>query len=307
MKTRLQVFFALLISGCIGTDYLEDPIVGERIDVSPQEVALMPGQTFLLEAVYYDQYGIEREDVILTWLSSKPEIAAVNASGLVTAFAVGQATISATFQGAQSVAVNVNVVTDENAVASVVVTSPKMGLVIGEKVKLEAVVKNIHGTVLEGREVMWFTENSSIVTVDDSGEVTGVANGRSAVHAKSEDVKSNSVDFVIGTARVGQFVSAGGYKAEGTAVLRIDNGNLMLDFDDGFNTSFAGGTFVYLSNTTSGSGTYSNGVEIAQITTNGAKSFNVSAVDPEIGLFDYRYVIILCKPARVIFGYADMN
>jgi hypothetical protein len=111
----------------------------------------------------------------------------------------------------------------------------------------------------------------------------------------------------VGSSRVGTFVPAGGYAAEGMAVLRFSGEQVVLELSDNFKTSFALGTFVYLSNSTSGSATFSNGLELGQITTSGAKTFNVSVLHPTVGLFDYRYVIILCKPARVTFGYADMN
>lgn len=53
MKARFQIFFILTaLSGCIGTDYLEDPIVGARIEVFPIHVALMPSQSMQLTATY---------------------------------------------------------------------------------------------------------------------------------------------------------------------------------------------------------------------------------------------------------------
>jgi len=306
MKTRLQAFFVLLISGCIGTDYLEDPVVGERIDISPLNLALMPEQSTQLQAVYFDQYGIE-QDVMLVWTSSAAEVVSVDNTGHVTAKGLGQATITAAYHTAISEGVNVTVVADEYAVAVVEVSSPTVALEIGEKVMLTAVVKNVAGVILTGRELEWFSENPAIVAINTDGEVEAISNGLAAVHAKAEGVKSNIIDFVIGSSRIADFVSAGGYKTQGKSILRIENGKLLLDFDDSFKTSFALGTYIYLSNSTSGSGTFSNGVEISQILTSGAKSFDISTIDATIGLYDYRYVIVLCKPARVTFGYADMN
>ena len=306
MKSRLQTFFVLLISGCIGTDYLEDPIVGEMIEISPASLALMPGQTSQFQAIYYDKYGIA-QDVMFSWSTSAPEVATIDQAGQITALKIGQAVITAAYQSATSDEANITVVEDENAVASVAVSSPTIMLEVGEKVKLNAVIRNIGGAVLTDRMLEWFSENSSVVTVDAAGEVEAISNGLAGVHAKAQGVKSNTVEFVVGSSRVADFVSAGGYSAEGMAILHVENGKLLLDFDPSFKTSFALGTFVYLSNTTSGSLTFSNGLEIGQILTNGAKSFDISEVDATIGLYDYRYVIILCKPARVTFGYADMN
>jgi hypothetical protein len=89
MNVRLTIFFAALsFSGCIGVDYLEDPIIGERIEVSTLQAALMPTQSLQITAVYFDQYGIERE-VMLQWSSNAPQIAGVDENGLVTAMANG--------------------------------------------------------------------------------------------------------------------------------------------------------------------------------------------------------------------------
>lgn len=293
-------------SGCIGTDYLEDPVIGERIDVTPGQVALMPGQTTSLTGVYFDEYGIERE-VDLLWISASPEVALVDEDGVVSAVGAGQAVITASFQTAVSEAVNVTVVPDENGVASVEIAAEKTALEVGEETTLTAAIRNIEGTELDGRPLEWFSENSAIVAVNDEGKVTAIAPGLGGVHAKSEGVKSNTIDFVVGSVRSGTFVPAGGYNAEGMAVLRQDGGDVILELGSGFKTSFALGTFIYLSNTTSGSGTFSNGLEISQIFENGAGTFNVTELHPTVGLFDYRYVIVLCKPARVTFGYADLN
>lgn len=307
MNVRIRIIFAtLLLSGCIGVDYLEDPVIGERIEVSTLQAALMPAQTLQLTAVYFDKYGIE-SNVMLLWASNAPQIAGVDENGMVTAMAAGQAVITASFQTTFSEPINITVVSDEDAVASVVISSPVTMLEIGEKVGLTAVVKNINGLLLTGRSVEWFSENGSIVTVDGTGELTAVSNGIAGVHAKSEGVKSNSIDFAIGSDRSGTFVPAGGYNAEGMATLKVDGGKLLLSLSDNFKASFALGTYVYLSNSTSGSETFSKGVEVAQIFTNGAKTFDLSLINPNIGLFDYRYIVILCKPARVTFGFADLN
>ena len=307
MKLRKLIFLMIsALAGCIGVDHLEDPLVDERIEVSPRQVALMPAQSTQLSATYFYEYGME-DEATLQWTSTDPQVAAVNEDGVLLANQPGQAVITAAYKTAVSDAVNVTVVADENGVASVEVTSPKSVLSIGEKVVLSVAVKNINGENLEGKTVEWFSENSEIISVNDQGEVTALVNGLAGVHAKSENVKSNSIEFVIGTSRSGTFVPAGGYNAEGMAVLRLSGGDVILELSDNFKTSFALGTFVYLSNSTSGSSTFSNGLELGQITTDGAKTFNVSVIDPSIGLFDYRYVIILCKPARVTFGYADLN
>jgi hypothetical protein len=306
MKARLRILFVLVFTGCIGVDYLEDPIVGERIEAGPSGVALMPGETVQLTAEYFNKYGV-KEDVVIVWASTNTDIITVDEDGLVTAAGIGQASILASYQSAMSKPVNVNVVADENAIATVEVSAPVMALEIGEMTTMTAVVRNIGGEELTGRVVEWFSDDELVVEVDADGVVTAVGNGKAGMYATSEGVISNVFDFIVGTARIAMFESSGGYEAMGTAILRDDGGMVRLELLDDFKTSFALGTFVYLSNTTSGFDTHAGGLEIAQITTNGAHTFDVSGVDPDVELFDYRYVIILCKPARVTFGFADLE
>lgn len=300
------IVFFLVLSGCIGVDYLDDPIVGESIETESQPIALLKGNSFQATARYYNQYGIE-QPVDLVWASSSPVIASVNGNGLVTANASGQATIVVSFNTIQS-SFQVNVVLDETQVASVQVTLPdQTSLAIGGTKSLSATVKNINGQPLMGRAVEWFSENTSIASVDDTGLVTGLGMGMADIHAKSEGVKSNVITFSVGGGRSGSFVGAGGYTAVGTATLSLMDNKLILQFSNNFQTSFALGTFVYLANSTNGAQVRASGLEVAQITTNGAKTFDITAISPTTGLLDYQYVIILCKPASLTFGYAELK
>ncbi len=307
MKPILSfLLLAVLLQGCIGTDREDDPTVGQRIEVSRQQVALQPGQREQLTASYYDQFGIARQ-LALSWISSNPLVATVDQNGLVQALGAGQSVVKASLGEFMGPLVNVNVITDENGVASVTVAAAKTSLNRGEMIFLTAEVLNIRGEALTGKPVEWFSENAAIVQVDAQGQATVVANGIAAVHAKVNGVKSNSVDLTVGAARSGQFVPAGGYAASGTAMLRTGNGQVILDLGSNFRTSFALGTYIYLANSTNAGNVRSSGLEVAQIRDNGARTFNISAVNPNVGLFDYRYVIILCRPATVTFGYADLN
>jgi hypothetical protein len=85
------------------------------------------------------------------------------------------------------------------------------------------------------------------------------------------------------------------------------NGKLTLTLSDNFETSFALGTFVYLANSTAGSAVRSQGLELGEVKTNGAKSFDITAINGNVKIDTYRYAIILCKPASLTFGYADLK
>lgn len=309
MKNKLFYFFLFLsFASCIGVDTIDDPIVGASISIAdPKQVALMKDDTHPIEAEYFDQYGI-KQDVAFTWISSMPSVASVDPNGIVTAKEAGQADIHASFNGKTSEAVSINVVLSLEDVAKVQIASAKTILDVNEKITLSIVVKNINNDVLEGHTAEWFTNNPSVVTVNSTtGEVTAVGNGIGRVYAKVDGVKSNSLDLMVGSGRMGSFVSGGSYKAKGKAFLEFNGGTLSLTLSDDFETSYALGTFIYLANSTNGADVAVNGLELMQITADGAHTFNVSAAKPGAQLFDYRYVVILCKPAKLTFGYADLN
>lgn len=309
MILRLSFFTGMLfmLSGCIGTDYVDDPMVGERIVINASSQAVMVGERVSLTAIYYDPYGIERPSA-LTWTSSKPLVASVDANGVVNALSAGQTMIIASFETTKSLPVTITVVANADQVATVIITSPgnKISLGVGESHTLTISVKNIQNEILTDRSVQWFSENSSIAMISN-GVVAGVSPGLVDIHAKVDGVKSNVLTFSVGGGLSGSFVSAGGYKAIGMASLREVDGKITLTFSSDFETSFALGTFVYMANVTNGAQAKVNGLEVAQITTNGAKSFNLTALNPGIKLTDYKYAIILCKPASVTFGYAELK
>ncbi len=285
---------------------MDDPIVGEKIIVSIESLALMIGQAQKVTAQYFNKYGVE-ESVTVNWSSSSTAIATIDNSGTITSLLPGQALVFASFNEAIDT-IRVTVVGDINSVAKVTISSEKAVLNVGETLDLAITVSNINDQPLSGKTPMWKSSNSLVVSVTSAGVATALANGLSTLTAEVDGVVSNSLIITVGSSRSGTFVKSGGYEASGTATLSEDSGNLILEFGSDFKTSFALGTFIYLSNNnTSGSAVKSNGLELQQITQSGAHTFNVSLKSPGVKLTDYKYVIILCKPATVIFGSAELK
>jgi hypothetical protein len=108
------------------------------------------------------------------------------------------------------------------------------------------------------------------------------------------------------SARTGSFVGLNGYDAEGTATLSFNSSDLVLELGSDFSVSSGGaGLFLYLSNTPTGPLTPSNSVEISSLASiNGAQSYTL---DPSIGIDDYQYVIVHCRPFNIPFGRAELN
>ncbi len=301
----------MTLTGCIGTDILDDEIRPEVLEIDLQgddAIALLIGENRKLEFVYLNEFGVA-EDVTPVWRVGDMAVATVSIDGTVLAIGKGQTTVTAMVGGVESESVPINVSETSNDVNKVLVESPKEVIQVGEMVQLTATAWNVESMLIEGKQATWEVNDTNIAEVSQAGTLTALANGEVLITATIDNVASEPFAVQVGgSSLTATFSGRSGYKASGTATLFIaDNGDLNLELSDDFDTDFALGTFIYLSNSTSGSATRSAGLEVAEISGDGGALFNVSEIDPNAGLDTYRYVIVLCKPASITFGVADFN
>lgn len=87
------------IDGVSGTSTVEVvPGAVSRIEVSPDSVSLMTGDTVTLTATAYDAADNERPNAVVTWSSADETVVTVSSSGLVTAVGEGQTQVSASVE-----------------------------------------------------------------------------------------------------------------------------------------------------------------------------------------------------------------
>jgi len=308
MKKSLFILAALLV-GCIGTDEVDDPIVGESIVLDQQQISMLIGDSGQVSATFFNRYGIV-EDAQLIWNSSNVTVATVDIAGVVIGQGLGQANMTSSVGNTTSLPVLVTIVEDEQAVAQVsIFASSGNQISIGQEVNLTVEVFNVLGDPIEGLEVQYTSLDPAYLSVNEDGLATGIANGFGRIIATVDGIQSNTLGIQVGqTSRTGSFTGANGYDACGVTELFLDDiGDLMLKLEDDFDTDFALGTFIYLSNSTQGSVTRNEGIEIQEVSSSGAYLFNVSAIDPAVSIDDFNYVIVLCKPATITFGYAQLD
>ncbi len=98
MKQQLKKIFGLslavlLLSSCIGDDFIDDQVEPTlRIVSMVNSIAI--GESFQMEAIYFNNIGVE-EEAIIEWSSSNEDIISVDDSGLVTALREGMVTLFA--------------------------------------------------------------------------------------------------------------------------------------------------------------------------------------------------------------------
>ncbi|MBL8955920.1 MAG: Ig-like domain-containing protein [Myxococcaceae bacterium] len=151
------------------------------IEVGPSNATLGVGSTtqFFANGTYAD--GSKRNITAeVTWSSSAPTVARVNASpvGSVTAMASGTATVTASLRGKTA---DVTTTVGPKTVTSLAVTPPMLAIRVGDNKAMTATATYSDGStgdVTAG--VTWSVDNgSTALTVSGSGVVTGVSSGQS--------------------------------------------------------------------------------------------------------------------------------
>ena len=124
----------------------------------------------------------------VTWKSSNPAVATVDANGKVTAKSLGMADITVTTEdGGYTATCKVGVQRRPAGDVSVTgVTLNKTTLKLGKGTS-ETLTATIAPTNATNKKVTWASSNPAVATVDASGKVTGVANGTATITVTTED------------------------------------------------------------------------------------------------------------------------
>lgn len=124
----------------------------------------------------------------VTWTSSDPAVATVDANGKVTAKSLGMADITVTTKdGGYTATCRVGVVrrpAGDVSVTGVTLNKTTLKLSKGTSETLTATVAPTNAT---NKNVTWTSSDAAIATVDASGKVTGVAKGTATITVTTED------------------------------------------------------------------------------------------------------------------------
>ena len=153
------------------------------LTVTPTAATVAVGGNTTLTATARDNLGAVVSGRVVTWQSSRPEVATVS-NGVVSALASGTATIAAQVEGVAAPAVTITV--PVVPVASVTLTTPRTQIALGETVQLTATPRAADNGPLSGRSVTWTSSTPGVATVSGSGLVSAVAAGSTTITATSE-------------------------------------------------------------------------------------------------------------------------
>ncbi|MBP1989190.1 Ig-like domain-containing protein [Paenibacillus eucommiae] len=121
----------------------------------------------------------------VVWSSADTSVATVDNSGVVTALALGSATIKATTADSGFTAQTaITVVQGTAAVSGITVNPTEAELVVGDHLTVTA---NVYPSNASNKQVQWSSGNPGVATVDAQGIVTGVSPGLVTVTATTAD------------------------------------------------------------------------------------------------------------------------
>ena len=163
--------------------------VASSVTITPGSAALdAVGGTIKLSSSVHDQNGNPIPGARVTWTSSNPAVAGVDAQGLVTAAGNGTVQITAT-SGNASASVPVSVM--QASVRIVIEPKPATLRSIGESASLTAVVQDQNGNPIPGAGVVWTSSDPAVAGVDAQGLVTAAGNGTAQITATSGNASAS--------------------------------------------------------------------------------------------------------------------
>ena len=164
------------------------PIEVEAVSLNKTEMELLIGAKEQLTATVSPDNATDKTVV---WTSSDSNIATVDENGNVTAVAIGSATITASC-GNVKAECKVTVLAIE--ATAVTLNKTEMSIFIGRASQLTATVSPDNAT---DKTIVWTSSNSNVATVDENGNVTGIAIGSAIITASCGEVKAECKVSII--------------------------------------------------------------------------------------------------------------
>lgn len=164
------------------------PVTGVTLDKTSLD--LKTGDNTTLTATVNPESATNKD---VTWISDKPEIAAVE-GGTVTAKAAGTAIIAVTTVDGGKIATCKVTVTPKTVPVSGIQVQGAASIYVGDTTKLTATITPDGAS---NKAVTWDSQNKDIATVDQQGNVKALKAGTATITATAQDGSGISGSFVV--------------------------------------------------------------------------------------------------------------
>lgn len=162
------------------------------VAIANPPAALIAGTTAQLTAAVQVAGGAS---AAVTWSSSNNGVATVSTTGLVSAVAAGNVSITATSVADVTKKASATIRIDATAIVTNITVAPAtLALDVGGTGQLTATVTVGNNA---SQQVTWSTGTASVATVDQSGKVTGVAAGTATIRATAQADATKFAESVV--------------------------------------------------------------------------------------------------------------
>jgi hypothetical protein len=179
-----------------------------RVAVSPDAATLEVGQVRALHATPTAADGRVLTGRQVSWSSSDPAIASIDAAGAVVARQAGSVWITASIGGRSGTA-RIEVAAPGAPVESIEPQADSVVLQRGGVRQLGATLRAANGDILTGRYVAWSSESPGMVRVDSAGRILAYHVGTTWITVSSEG-KSARIKVIVQSAPEYHLRSAAG-------------------------------------------------------------------------------------------------
>lgn len=153
-----------------------------EIEIQAERKVMEPGESLPLSAIVTPADATNRT---VTWTSSNPNVATVNASGAVQAHAIGSTVISAKANDGSGVS---------DSITFTVMENPVYEVRLGETaIEVDTAGNRAHQLTWEvlpakatDKSVSWFSSDNEVAYVDDMGRVIGMSGGTAVITVQSD-------------------------------------------------------------------------------------------------------------------------
>ena len=170
-----------------------NPAPVATINVTLAQSTVVIGTPTTATATLGDDRGVTLSGRTVTWTSSTPSVATVDAVGAIATLSPGATNIMATSEGKSGVA---SLVVIPPPVSSVSVALSQSVVSPGRTAAATVTLRDVNGIVLTGRTVTWTTSAASVATVDAVGNISAIAIGSTTISATAEG-KSGSALLTV--------------------------------------------------------------------------------------------------------------
>jgi uncharacterized protein YjdB len=182
----LKLFFLSLVAFAFSTgcnkNIKDSGDAVTDVKLFAEEASLVLGTSSTFTATVEPKSAANKK---VTWTSSDPTVATITEAGLVTALKLGNTTLTATtVEGNISASCTLTVTETIIDVSSISLKTPPVSVPLNGTAQLIVAIIPANAT---NQNLTWKSSDESIITVNETGEITGKALGVASVTATSVD------------------------------------------------------------------------------------------------------------------------